>query len=651
MLLVPGALVLYFAFNSGGSYPGAPAYIAMLLCVAMAIRGLLAGFPLAGASRLLGVATVSMSLYALLTLLSGLWSHAPGVARVEFDLPLVYLLAMVVCGSIARTRARLRWVLRGLAAASVIVCGSGLISRTLPHVWPTTPTIVNNRLSFPVTYWNVLGLLAALGIVLCVHLSSDLREHWAARTLGAGGVPILASTLLLTFSRGAIAICVIVLVVYGLLGRPRGLMSSLIAVGPATAAAVKVSYDANLLGTFNPTTPAAVSQGHHVAAVVLICVAGAIVLRGGLCVFADARLQGCALPAYLRRPSALAGWLSLALLGVVLIIVFRHPLSREYHAFFRSSPVNQSVARNRLTDPSNNGRISNWKVAIRGWRSAPILGHGAGTYQNEWARYRPNDVFVLDAHSLYLETLDELGVVGLILLLIPILVILIRVATRIRGRARPLYAAVFAVLLGWAIHAGVDWDWEMPVVSIIFFSLGGFTLGRRPRADGTPRSWLAEVSSRFALRAPLALGFLLLAVLPAFTWVSQQRLDAASYAFSRGDCVTARRESLDSISLLGNRADPYEIIAYCDVRLGQPGAAVAAIHRAVALDPGDWNYRYDLALMEAADGLDPRAAARVAAQFDPREPLVQQEWALFRSGSPALWRTQAVAIVNSFNVL
>ena len=260
------------------------------------------------------------------------------------------------------------------------------------------------------------------------------------------------------------------------------MVSSLIAIGPTTAVAVKAAYDANLLGTYDPTTPAAVAQGHHVAVVVLICVMVTAALRGALAVLLDGPMRHFALPRYGPRPPAWAGWVALVALGLVLIVAFRHPLSREYHAFFRTKAANQSVARNRLTDPSNNGRVPNWKVAIRGFKSAPVLGHGAGTYQNEWARYRHSDVFVLDAHSLYLETLDELGVVGLILLLTPILLILVRVATRIRGRARPLYAALFAVLLGWAIHAGVDWDWEMPVVSVIFFSLGGFVLARRPRA-------------------------------------------------------------------------------------------------------------------------------------------------------------------------
>ncbi len=95
MLFIPAGLVLYFAFNTGGFYPGAPAYTAMLLCVVLAGRMLLARNPLCRGSWPLLPGRWIDGLYTLLTLLSGLWSHAPGVARVEFDLPLVYLLAMV----------------------------------------------------------------------------------------------------------------------------------------------------------------------------------------------------------------------------------------------------------------------------------------------------------------------------------------------------------------------------------------------------------------------------------------------------------------------------------------------------------------------------------------------------------------------------
>ena len=108
-----------------------------------------------------------------------------------------------------------------------------------------------------------------------------------------------------------------------------------------------------------------------------------------------------------------------------------------------------------------------------------MLGEGAGTFENSWAQYRSDgNYFVVNAHSLYLENLDELGIVGFVLLVAAMLLIFVATLARARGPDRPIYAAVFAVMLAWAIHAGVDWDWQMPVVTIVFFSLGGFVLAR-----------------------------------------------------------------------------------------------------------------------------------------------------------------------------
>src|SRR2546423_12846762 len=109
LLLLPGALVLYFAFNWGGFYPAPPAYVALILCLLLAVRVAIAKRPFAGVGSWLSLALASLGLYCVWTLISGAWSHAPGVARVEFDLPLTYLLGMLLLGSMERTRVRLRW--------------------------------------------------------------------------------------------------------------------------------------------------------------------------------------------------------------------------------------------------------------------------------------------------------------------------------------------------------------------------------------------------------------------------------------------------------------------------------------------------------------------------------------------------------------
>ena len=149
----------------------------------------------------------------------------------------------------------------------------------------------------------------------------------------------------------------------------------------------------------------------------------------------------------------------------------------------------------------------------------------------------------------------------------------------------------------------------------------------------------------------MALLVAIAAISAAFTWLSQTKLDEAAYAFSRGDCAAARGSALSSISILGNRAEPYEILGYCDLRLGRARAALTAVEKAASLDPENWNYRYGVALMRAAAGLDPRAAAEEALVLNPHEPLVQHEWAVFRSGSRSTWAAQARSIANSFSTL
>ncbi len=88
----------------------------------------------------------------------------------------------------------------------------------------------------------------------------------------------------------------------------------------------------------------------------------------------------------------------------------------------------------------------------------------------------------------------------------------------------------------------------------------------------------------------LGLGCLLLAVAPAYMWLSQRRLDQATSAFAQGDCRAATSSALSSISILGNRPEPYEVISYCDIRRNMPDVAIAMINKAISLDPHNWNY-------------------------------------------------------------
>ena len=110
----------------------------------------------------------------------------------------------------------------------------------------------------------------------------------------------------------------------------------------------------------------------------------------------------------------------------VVFVRFGSPptlVSRTYDAFAAPPPALHGRER-RLFNLSGSGRLVQWRVAWRAYEHEPVLGSGAGTYEQSWNELRPTPYKVRDAHSLYLETLAEVGPVGLGLLLarsIPVL--------------------------------------------------------------------------------------------------------------------------------------------------------------------------------------------------------------------------------------
>ncbi|MDQ3849210.1 MAG: hypothetical protein M3296_01150 [Actinomycetota bacterium] len=291
-----------FAFASGGFLPGPVGLGATALAVLLVLRITLAERPWGALSAGYVAGAAALGLLAGWTLVSATWSDAPARAVTEYDRVLLYLLGFVVLGAVGRTPGRLRWIVRGVAAGAFAVCLCGLVTRLAPDVWPIDPAVGADRLSYPMGYWNALGLLAAIGCVSALALTSDDREAPIVRVLAAASPPVLGPTLLLTFSRGGIlagAVGVIALIV---VGRPRALLSGLIVTVPAVAVAAASTYGAELLATKHPTTAAATAQGHRVAVVVAVCAVLAAVVRAALLLL-DRRMQGLRVPAALRRPA------------------------------------------------------------------------------------------------------------------------------------------------------------------------------------------------------------------------------------------------------------------------------------------------------------------------------------------------------------
>ncbi len=641
LMLLPGALIIFTGFNAGGYFPGTPAVVAIVLSQVLLVRILQARRPFEGIAPITLVAIVALGLYAALTLASALWSHSTGRAVIEFDRAWMYLLVLLLFGTVRASEANLRWLVRGLVLGASIVCVAGLLTRVMPNVWHTAPDVSNQRLSFPVTYWNTLGLLAALGIVLAFHLTCSLREARPVRVLAAGALPLLAGTLFFTFSRGSILAGAIGLVVYVLVARPRGLLSGAIATVPPTAVLLAVAYKANLLDTLDPTTPAAVSQGHHVALVagicVLVCVAARLVLAHVL----DPGLRRSSLSSRFSARAKATVVAATAAVALVLAIALGapHALAHDWNGFIGGAPTKLAHGdlRGRLTDPSNDGRTELWQVALHGFSASPLHGSGAGTYQTLWNTRRSRPAYVINAHSLYLQAMAELGLPGILLLAVLVGATIIGIAVRTRGARRVLYGSLLASAVVWILHAGVDWDWEMPVVTLGFFAVAGLALSTHRGAGG---GWVPAHQTRIVL-ALLCLASL---VLPVSIVGSQSKLGEAEHALYASNCATATPAALSSIGWLDFRPEPYEVVGFCDLKRGRPRLAITAMRQAVSQDPGSWETYYSLAIAQASAGIDPRANVERALRMNPWERLTREAAKQLHGSSPTEWVRHAAIV-------
>ncbi len=635
---LPAAVVLlaivWLAFHSGGFFAGTTATAAIAAGMLLLLWITLADRPFARLGVPLGVALGAGALLAAWILLSSIWSDAAARSLIEFDRAILYVLAVAFAGLTAGRHGPAPLV-RAVTLALVGVATCALITRVLPDLWPTTPEgLQADRLMYPLSYWNTLGLAAALGLLGSLHLTASLDEARWVRVVAAAGPPLAACALYFTFSRGAMAAVALGLVVYPVLARPGALPAALLATVPPTVAAVAAAYGADLLATEDFASPAAIEQGRDLAVVVGLAALAAVVIRLALVRTDDRVARGIRRLTPRPRILAVAAVASVGLLAVGAATAdVPDRLQRQVERFSEETSITGTGdRRDRLREVNNNGRIDHWRVALEAFDRRPITGEGAGTYPIAWARDRPSTFTVTEGHGLPQETLGELGLVGGVLLLLFLGAPAAGAVARLRGPGRSATGAALVLFLVWAARSVIDWDWEMPAVTLAALVP---LAAAAARADPPQRP---PGPGRFA-RVLLGLGCLVLLLTPVSVARSQHHLDRATTAFDAGDCPTTIEASIASARALNVRPEPFEYLGYCDVRLGRTDLAVKALQAAVRRDPDNWRVHYGLAVVRAADGQDPRPSLWTTRRLNPRSPLVRQTWKRFaRLDSSRAWR-------------
>jgi hypothetical protein len=419
-------------------------------------------------------------------------------------------------------------------------------------------------------------------------------------------MPLLLLTLYFTFSRGGwIAFFGGLAAAVALDRRRLQLITIAFALGLWSGLGIWAASGSDSLTHVGSALSDSSRDGHGLAAIAIaLAVAAALTI-----LLLDWLEDALAVPESLRR--IYAGTL-LFILAAFLIAVFGRygfppTLARKaYHAFTTTATPDQGPDLNkRLFSLSGNGRSEQFHTAWQQIEDHPVLGGGAGSYTEYWFQHRRVPATVHDAHNLYLETLAELGTPGLLLLG---LVLGVPLAAVRRARSSPLAAAAFAAYVAFLLHAIVDWDWEMPAVTLSALCCGLALLGLG-RRDGEPKPLHPGVRwSGFGVTAALA-GFALLGLL------GNSAVSASSKSTDAGHYVRAKSQARSATHYAPWSSEPWRKLGEAQALAGDLAAARVSFRKAIAKDRGDWTLWFELG--DVTSGAERKRALAQASRLNP----------------------------------
>jgi len=575
---------------------------------------------------------VVLVLLAAWTGASLLWSVTPDRTWDALNRTIAYALVVAVAiGAGSSAPRAIERVAVGWLVIATAVAVYALAGRVFPGVVGHATEI--SRLRAPLEYWNALALVCALAAPVAIRLATarDVRGGWRIASLVA--LFLLLVTIGLTYSRGgfvALAVAVVAVTAIGGARLPGLAVTALAVLAAAPALAFAWSEEA-LKENARPLSEQ-IDAGLRLGVVLLL--AGALLaVTAWWLMRLETRVRWT--PERSMQTWAVLGAVLVGLAAGGIAVVassqdgLRGTIEQAADDFteIRQDPIYDPE---RLLTTSSGNRWAWWRESAGAWSDEPVLGWGAGSFPVSRRLYReaPNDV--MHPHSVPMQWLTELGLVGLVLGLGALALLGAGAASVLRrvhrARERDLAGALLAALVAWAVHACFDWDWDIPGVTVPVLIFAG-VLGARRVADGPATAVLWEEPRpvrplALAGATLVALAFIVSAVLPAWSEHraddaleavagerSEEQLEraaadaevaadldplavrplfaAAAVAEARGRLLDARRYLLDAVE-----RQPYSLEAWR--RLTRVATALAdrqgvqrASQRALELDPGD----------------------------------------------------------------
>jgi hypothetical protein len=614
-------LVVYLGMNGGGYESVIRGQVGIAVWWGVLLGLAVGALPLRKLRRNAWIALGALAAYVAWVALSSTWSSTVDGSFADLGRVTTYLGIFALALGLRGSRGARRMI-SALGAGIFVLAAVGLLSRLHPAWFPDAKETVSfltanrSRLSYPLGYWNGMGAMVAIGLPLVLYLACSAR-YLLTRALAAAALPAMGLTLYFTFSRGGVLAAAVGLIVFVAFANDRvvkGTTMLIAAVGSAILMAGAHQRGALDNGLTNQL---AHHQGNELLAMTIVVCAGVGLLQAGLTVYLrNGRRPGWTRPS--RRASLAGVGAMLLIVAVALVgLVASGKVSHAWHEFKESGGAGKGSS--RLQSFSSNGRVPYWEAALHEFSAHPLVGGGSGSFEVWWAQHRGNKGgFVKDAHSLYLEALAELGIVGLVLILFFfgwVLWVGLRTYLSASRSRRTQLAAALAGIAAFCFGAAYDWLWELPVLPIAFLLLASVlvTAGARERKRPLPVG-RRIVGCVVAVVAMVAIAIPLSAV---------SSIQQSQAAVRSGDLAQALAKAEDAIRIEPFAAPPRLQKALVLEEQGSIGAAEKAAIGAVHREPHEWRSWVVLSRLQAEQGDASQALAsyRKAKMLNPQSPL------------------------------
>lgn len=620
-------LIVYLGLKGGGFDPLVHDQVGIAVWWVLVAAVLVGALPRRQPGTLAWCALGLLTAFVAWTALSLTWTESTEQTSADIAQIATYL-SVFALALFLRDSKNVRHMVAAVGAGIVVIAGIALLSRLHPAWFPAATQTGKflpgslERLSYPLNYWNGLAALIAIGLPLILQASTCAKSA-LLRALAAAALPAMALTVFFTLSRGGIAAAIVALAVFMAFSSDRlpKLLTLLVAsTGGAILIASAIQRSALRHGLLNVT---AHHQGNEMLAMTIVVCAGVGLIQAGisLVLIHDMRPSWTFVT---RRQSIV-----FALIGVLALVIAAGALNaptRISHSWsdFKRSSSGPGNGTERLGSVAGESRYQFWSAAVKEADSKPLIGTGSGTFQFWWARNGDASESVTDAHSLYLQTFGELGIVGIALLAAFLLTVLLGgglTTLRAEKRERPQLAAALASCVAFCLTASFDWMWQIPVLPISMLLLASVLVTTGIRLSEKRGSGL-RLPMRVAF-AVASIGAIVAIAIPlaSSTLIGQSQADARA-----GNLVAALEAARSAQNIQPDAATPRLQQALLLEGQGDLRLAAIAAHGAAEREPTNWRNWLVLSRIEAKQGSASASVHdyRKARSLNPLSPLFAQ---------------------------